>query len=191
MAKAFASLEKKPARSTTFLIVTAEEQGLLGSQYYANNPIIPLAKTVANINMDAMNILGKTQDVKVVGKGKSELESYLEKAATSQHRYLVNEDRPQAGSYYRSDHFNFAKKGVPALYAKGGSIAIDEATAQYRKRTKVIVTGCYHQVCDQFREKWDFSGIQEDTQMLFEVGYDIANDDKWPQWSSTSEFQRQ
>ncbi|MDN4501019.1 M28 family metallopeptidase [Alteromonadaceae bacterium BrNp21-10] len=190
MAKAFASLDKKPARSVSFLLVTAEEQGLLGSQYYAEHPVIPLAKTVANLNMDALNILGKTEDVKVIGRGKSELEDYLQKAAKRQHRYLVDEDRPQAGSYYRSDHFNFAKQGVPALNAKGGSIAIDEETAQYRKRTKVIVTGCYHQVCDQFREKWDFSGIQEDTQMLFEVGYDIANDDKWPQWSATSEFQR-
>jgi Zn-dependent M28 family amino/carboxypeptidase len=102
----------------------------------------------------------------------------------------VQEGRPEAGYYYRSDHFSFAKQGVPALYAKGGEEPIDEATAQYRKRTNVIVTGCYHQVCDKFRENWDLSGIQQDAQMLFEVGYDLVSSDDWPKWKATSEFQR-
>ena len=190
MAKAFSELNTKPKRSISMLIVTAEEQGLLGSKYYAENPIIPLEKTVANINMDAMNVLGRTKDVSVVGMGKSDLEIHLEKAATRQGRVLTQEANPQAGIYYRSDHFSFAKFGVPALYAKGGSEPIDEETAAYRKRTNLIVRGCYHQVCDQFREGWDFGGIKEDTQMLFEVGYDIANSEEWPKWSPTSEFQR-
>ena len=190
MAKAFAQLNQRPARSATFLIVTAEEQGLLGSKYYAENPIIPLNKTVANINMDAMNIMGRTKDVSVVGMGKSELEAYLEKAATKQGRVLTQEDRPEAGYYYRSDHFSFAKLGVPALYAKGGSQPIDEATAQYKKRMNVLQRGCYHQVCDEFREKWDFSGIKEDTQLLFDVGHMIMASDDWPKWNETSEFQR-
>ena len=190
MAKAYSELTNKPKRSTTFLIVTAEEQGLLGSKYYSEHPIIPLDKTVANINMDAMSVLGKTKDVAVIGMGKSELEAYLEKAAKRQDRYLVQEGRPEAGYYYRSDHFSFAKQGVPALYAKGGEEPIDEATAQYRKRTNVIVTGCYHQVCDKFRENWDLSGIQQDAQLLFEVGYDLVSSDDWPKWKATSEFQR-
>ncbi|MFQ3249986.1 MAG: Zn-dependent M28 family amino/carboxypeptidase [Glaciecola sp.] len=190
MAKAFSELNTKPKRSITMLIVTAEEQGLLGSKYYAENPIIPLDKTVANINMDAMNVLGRTKDVSVIGMGKSDLETHLEKAASRQGRVLTQEATPQAGLYYRSDHFSFAKLGVPALYAKGGSEPIDEATAEYRKRTNLVVRGCYHQVCDQFRESWDFGGIKEDTQMLFEVGYDIANSDEWPKWAPTSEFQR-
>lgn len=190
MAEAFASLAKKPERSITFLVVTAEEQGLLGSKYYAENPIIPIDKTVANINMDALNLLGRTNDVAVVGMGKSELEKYLLKAATKQNRTLTQEPRPEAGSYYRSDHFSFAKMGIPALYAKGGSEPIDEATAKYRKRTSVIITGCYHQVCDRFRENWDFGGVLEDTQLLFDVGYQIANEDYWPKWSAISEFQR-
>lgn len=190
MAKAFSELSIRPARSITFLIVTAEEQGLLGSKYYSEHPIIPLEKTVANLNMDALNVLGRTKNVAVVGMGKSDLEKYLESAVTKQKRYLTQEDRPEAGSYYRSDHFSFAKKGVPALYAKGGNEPIDEATAKYRKRASVVVKGCYHQVCDQFREKWDFGGIQEDTQMLFDVGYNIANSNDWPNWSKTSEFQR-
>jgi Zn-dependent M28 family amino/carboxypeptidase len=190
MAKAYSELNIIPKRSTTFLMVTAEEQGLLGSKYYSEHPIVPLAKTVANINMDAMSVLGKTKDVAVIGMGKSELETYLEKAAKRQDRYLVQEGRPEAGYYYRSDHFSFAKQGVPALYAKGGNVPIDEATADYRKRTNVIVTGCYHQVCDKFRENWDLSGIEQDAQLLFEVGYDLLSSDDWPQWASTSEFQR-
>ncbi|WP_240485057.1 M28 family metallopeptidase [Aestuariibacter salexigens] len=191
MAKAFATLQPAPKRSVSFLVVTAEEQGLLGSQYYARNPVIPLDKTVANINMDAMNILGRTKDVSVIGQGKSQLEEYLVTAAQRQGRIVVGEDRPEAGYYYRSDHFNFAKVGVPALYAKGGSEPIDDATADYRKRTSVITTGCYHQVCDQFRENWDFGGVQEDTQLLFDVGYQLVSSDMWPAWSKTSEFQRQ
>ncbi|GGW74411.1 M28 family metallopeptidase [Alteromonas halophila] len=191
MAQAFSELNPRPKRSVSFLIVTAEEQGLLGSKYYADHPVIPLEKTVANINMDAMNILGKTKDVAVVGMGKSELEDYLEDAANRQGRTLTQEDRPEAGYYYRSDHFSFAKKGVPALYAEGGSTPADEETAKYRKRMNVIVTGCYHQVCDQYRENWDLSGIAQDTQLLFDVGVGVANADEWPAWSESSEFQRQ
>ncbi|MFC4699777.1 M28 family metallopeptidase [Glaciecola siphonariae] len=190
MARAFASLETPPKRSISMLIVTAEEQGLLGSKYYAENPVIALDKTVANINMDAMNVLGKTRDVSVVGMGKSELENYLREAAANQGRVLTQEDRPEAGYYYRSDHFSFATLGVPALYAKGGNQPIDDETAQYRKRMNVIVTGCYHQVCDQYRDNWDLGGITEDTQLLFEVGFDVANADSWPAWNPSSEFQR-
>lgn len=190
IAKAFSELKVAPQRSVTLLIVTAEEQGLLGSQYYASHPVIPLSKTVANINMDAMNVLGRTKDVSVVGLGKSELEVYLAKAAKRQGRVLKMEDRPQAGYYYRSDHFSFAKQGVPALYAKGGNEPLNEQTATYRKRAKVLVSGCYHQVCDQFRENWDFSGVREDSQMLFEVGYDLAQSGAWPKWNAQSEFQR-
>ncbi|GAA0858327.1 M28 family metallopeptidase [Aliiglaciecola litoralis] len=190
MAKAFANLNVRPQRSITFLVVTAEEQGLLGSKYYAEHPLIPLDKTVANINMDAMNVLGKTKDVAVIGMGKSELEGYLDAAVQKQGRFLTQEDKPQAGYYYRSDHFSFAKFGVPALYAKGGAIAFDDATADYRKRAAVAIRACYHQVCDQFRENWDFSGVKQDTQMLFDVGYTISMSDDWPAWNPTSEFQR-
>jgi len=126
----------------------------------------------------------------VIGMGKSELETYLQSAAARQGRTLTQEDRPEAGYYYRSDHFSFAKLGIPALYAKGGDQPVDEATAAYRKRANVIVTGCYHQVCDQFRESWDFGGIEEDTQLLFDVGVAVSNAETWPQWNASSEFQR-
>lgn len=191
MAKAYSELTPAPKRSVSFLVVTAEEQGLLGSKYYASNPVIPIENTVANINMDAMNVLGKTKNVAVVGMGKSEMEDYLEAAAAKQGRTLTQEDRPEAGYYYRSDHFSFAKQGVPALYVEGGNEPADEETAKYRKRMNVIVTGCYHQVCDQYREDWDLSGIVQDTQMLFDVGVGVANAEAWPKWNEASEFQRQ
>ncbi|QJR79885.1 M28 family peptidase [Alteromonas pelagimontana] len=191
MAQAFAKLSPRADRSITFLIVTAEEQGLLGSKYYADHPIIPFNKTVANINMDAMNVLGKTKDITVVGAGKSQMENYLEKAAKRQERNLTEEEHPEAGYYYRSDHFSFAKKGIPALYTEAGSEPSDDETAKYRKRMNVIVRGCYHQVCDQYRDNWDLSGITQDAQLLFDVGVNVANADSWPQWNSTSEFQRQ
>lgn len=191
MAKAYSELTPAPKRSVSFLVVTAEEQGLLGSKYYASNPVIPIENTVANINMDAMNVLGKTKNVAVVGMGKSEMEDYLEAAAAKQGRTLTQEDRPEAGYYYRSDHFSFAKQGIPALYAEGGNEPADEETAKYRKRMNVIVTGCYHQVCDQYREDWDLSGIVQDTQMLFDVGVGVANAEAWPKWNEASEFQRQ
>ena len=190
MAKAYSELTPAPKRSVSFLVVTAEEQGLLGSKFYASNPVIPIENTVANINMDAMNVLGKTKNVAVVGMGKSEMEDYLEGAAAKQGRTLTQEDRPEAGYYYRSDHFSFAKQGVPALYAEGGNEPADEETAKYRKRMNVIVTGCYHQVCDQYRDDWDLSGIVQDTQMLFDVGVGVANADTWPKWNEASEFQR-
>lgn len=190
MAKAYSGLSPAPKRSVSFLVVTAEEQGLLGSKYYADHPVIPMDKTVANLNMDAMNVLGKTKNVAVVGMGKSELESYLEAATAKQGRTLTQEDRPEAGYYYRSDHFSFAKQGVPALYAEGGDEPADEETAKYRKRMNVIVTGCYHQVCDEYREDWDLSGIVQDTQMLFDVGVNVANAEAWPKWNEASEFQR-
>jgi len=191
MAKAYSELTPAPKRSVSFLVVTAEEQGLLGSKYYASNPVIPIENMVANINMDAMNVLGKTKNVAVVGMGKSEMEDYLEAAAAKQGRTLTQEDRPEAGYYYRSDHFSFAKQGVPALYAEGGNEPADEETAKYRKRMNVIVTGCYHQVCDQYRDDWDLSGIVQDTQMLFDVGVGVANAEAWPKWNEASEFQRQ
>lgn len=190
IAEAISKLKTQPKRSVSFLLVTAEEQGLLGSKYYAEHPVVPLANTVANLNIDAMNIGGPTKDVEVVGMGKSELEKYLAKAAKRTKRVLVQESRPAAGIYYRSDHFSLAKKGVPALYAKGGPTPINDEIAAYKKKISVILTGCYHQVCDEYRESWNFGGMVEDTQMYFEIAYDLANTDDWPQWSKTSEFQR-
>jgi len=190
LGQAFSELKQRPKRSITVLAVTAEEQGLLGSRYYAENPIIALDKTVANLNMDSLNVLGKVKEISVRGKGKSELDIYLANAAAKQGRSAIQGDNPSAGYYYRSDHFNFAKVGVPAMYAGGGKTPVDEKTAKYRKKMSLIVRGCYHQPCDEYRKSWDLSGAQQDVQLYFDVGYNIANTESWPQWSETSEFQR-
>lgn len=190
IAEAFSKI-KHHDRSVTFLITTAEEQGLLGSKFYAENPIVPISKTVANINMDSLNVLGKVKEVSVVGFGKSEMEDYLAIAAAKQGRTLAEELKPEAGSYYRSDHFNFAKQGIPALYAGGGPTPIDEQTAKYRKRMGLVIKGCYHQPCDQYRKGWDLSGAAQDLQLFFDVGYQLTNSSDWPNWKAGAEFKRQ
>ena len=190
VAEAFAQLPTRPDRSITFLAVTAEEQGLLGSKYYAVNPVIPAKQTVANINMDSLNLLGKVKDVSVVGIGKSELDEMLATAAKAQGRVVSGDPRPAAGGYYRSDHFAFANMGVPAMYAGGGTEALDSATANYRKRMSLVLTGCYHQPCDRYRDEWDLTGAVQDLQLFYQVGYDISQQEAWPKWKATSEFQR-
>ncbi|WNC73758.1 M28 family metallopeptidase [Thalassotalea psychrophila] len=190
IARALGSLDKAPRRSVTVIATTAEEQGLLGSKYYAENPVYPLAKTVGVLNLDSLNILGKTKDLVVNGLGKSEMENYLKVAAKKQNRVLVKETNPAAGSYYRSDHFNFAKVGVPSLYAGGGGNPVDAKTAEYRKKTLPKMRSCYHQLCDEYNPEWDFSGARQDLQVTFDVLYQVADSKDWPQWSKNSEFQR-
>ncbi|WP_105254243.1 M28 family metallopeptidase [Pseudoalteromonas sp. T1lg75] len=190
VAEAFTTLPRHPDRSITFLAVTAEEQGLLGSKYYAANPVIATDKTVANINMDSLNLLGKVKDVSVVGMGKSELDDMLGEAAKIQERTISGDPKPSSGGYYRSDHFAFANMGVPAMYAGGGSKARDEETAQYRKRMSLVLRGCYHQPCDRYRDEWDLSGAVQDLQLFYKVGFDISQQEQWPKWYANSEFQR-
>ncbi|TMP20582.1 peptidase M28 [Pseudoalteromonas sp. S2721] len=190
VAEAFATLPEHPSRSMTFLAVTAEEQGLLGSKYYAANPVIPASQTVANINMDSLNLLGKVKDISVVGIGKSEMDSLLETAAKAQGRTVSGDPKPSSGGYYRSDHFAFANMGVPAMYAGGGSEALDEETANYRKRMSLVLRGCYHQPCDRYRDEWDLSGAVQDLQLFYQVGFDISERKEWPTWNANSEFQR-
>jgi Zn-dependent M28 family amino/carboxypeptidase len=190
VAEAFAALPNRPDRSITFLAVTAEEQGLLGSKFYAANPVIPANKTVANINMDSLNLLGKVKDISVVGIGKSSLDDMLANAAKQQGRTVSGDPKPASGGYYRSDHFAFANMGVPAMYAGGGTEALNEETANYRKRMSLVLRGCYHQPCDRFRDEWDLSGAVQDLQLFYQVGYDISQQSDWPTWNTTSEFQR-
>ncbi len=190
VAEAFATLPHHPSRSMTFLAVTAEEQGLLGSKYYAANPVIPASQTVANINMDSLNLLGKVKDISVVGIGKSEMDSLLETAAKDQGRTVSGDPKPSSGGYYRSDHFAFANMGVPAMYSGGGSEALDEETANYRKRMSLVLRGCYHQPCDRYRDEWDLSGAIQDLQLFYQVGFDISEREEWPKWNTNSEFQR-
>jgi len=190
VAEAFTKLGKRPDRSMTFLAVTAEEQGLLGSKYYAANPVIPANKTVANINMDSLNLLGKVKDISVVGIGKSQMDELLATAAKEQGRTVSGDPKPSSGGYYRSDHFAFANMGVPAMYAGGGTQAFDDETANYRKRMSLVLRGCYHQPCDRYRDEWDLSGAVQDLQLFYKVGFDISQQTQWPTWNENSEFQR-
>ena len=190
VAEAFAKLPTRPDRSITFLAVTAEEQGLLGSKFYANTPVIPAKQTVANINMDSLNLLGKVKDISVVGIGKSSLDEMLANAAKAQGRVVSGDPRPASGGYYRSDHFAFANMGVPAMYAGGGTEALDEATANYRKKMSLVLRGCYHQPCDRYRDEWDLSGAVQDLQLFFQVGYDVSQQAEWPTWKAGAEFKR-
>lgn len=190
VAEAFSKLPVAPERSITIMAVTAEEQGLLGSKYYAATPVIPADKTVANINMDALNVNGRSADVSVYGLGQSELDDYLTVAAKKQGRTIAGDPRPAAGIYYRSDHFAFANIGIPALYAKSGKTPVDEATKALREQLNPILAKCYHNACDEYNELWDLSGAVEDMQAFFEIGYELSHQNVWPKWSETSEFKR-
>ncbi|WP_018480011.1 M28 family metallopeptidase [Pontibacter roseus] len=188
LAEAFAELPTKPERSILFLAVTAEEKGLLGSKYYAENPLYPLNKTLANINMDILNAYSPTEDVIVIGYGNSTLEDILEEEARSQNRRIVPEASPEKGSFYRSDHFEFAKKGVPALYAKSGVIGRDQAADFITKKQEQYTADDYHKVSDEVREDWNLQGAVEDLQLYFRVGLRVANGGTYPEWKPNSEF---
>lgn len=188
LAEAYTKLPEKPKRSILFLAVTAEEKGLLGSKYYATNPLYPLNKTLANINMDVLNAYGPTEDVIVVGHGNSELEDVLAQEAKSQNRHIVPETSPETGSYYRSDHFEFAKQGVPALYARSGVKAKGQPADYVEKWQQNYTANDYHKLSDEVRPDWNLSGAVEDLQLFFKVGYRIANAAEYPQWKEGSEF---
>ena len=181
--------KSKPNRTIVFLSVTAEEQGLWGSAYYAQNPIYPLNKTLANINTDGLNKTGKTKDIIVVGRGQSELEDYLEGEAKKFDRYISFEPNPEAGSYYRSDHFNFAKVGVPALYAGSGIDLIGKEKGYGKKLKDEYSSKNYHRPSDEFNDKtWTLEGAIQDLGLIYTVGQRIASEEKWPQWKAGSEF---
>jgi Zn-dependent M28 family amino/carboxypeptidase len=188
LAKAFAQLNPPPKRSVLFLSVTAEEKGLLGAKQYAENPLYPLAKTVAIINMDGMNQWGKTRDIVVVGLGKSTLEDDLKEAAQLQGRVVAPDPEPEKGFYYRSDHFELALKGVPALYVDSGNdYAAKPAEYGQNKRDEYTYQD-YHKVSDEIKPDWDLSGAVDDTQLLFLVGFRVAQAEKIPQWKPGAEF---
>jgi Zn-dependent M28 family amino/carboxypeptidase len=188
MARAFKALPKPPRRSILFLAVTAEEQGLLGSQYYAEHPIYPLAKTLAAINMDALNVDGRTRDVVIVGLGNSELDDYAAKAAARQDRVLKPDAEPEKGFYYRSDHFNFAKQGVPALNPDAGVDFIGKPAGFGQKVRDDYTNLDYHKPSDEVKPGWDLSGLAEDAQLFWLVGYGVAEADRYPEWKTGTEF---
>ena len=188
IARAYASLNKKPRRSITFVGAAAEEQGTLGSKYFADNPTMPLSKIVGLINMDSLNIVGRKKDISVKGHGKSELEEVLATAAEKQNRKLTPEPHPERGYYYRSDHFSLAIKGVPALSVGGGSISLNPEEAEIAERIGARVAKCYHQLCDEYAEDWGWHGAKEDLQLYFNTGYILSTNNQWPNWYEGTEF---
>jgi Zn-dependent M28 family amino/carboxypeptidase len=188
IAAAYTKLQPAPKRSILFLSVTAEEQGLLGSQYYAENPLYPLKKTLADINMDGTNQWGKTKDVVIIGLGNSTLDDITADVAKSQGRVIVGDAEPEKGFYYRSDHFEFAKQGVPALDADAGIDYIGKPAGWGQKKRNEYNEKDYHKPSDEVKPDWDLSGAVEDLQLFFQVGYRVAQGDKYPEWKAGTEF---
>ncbi len=188
IAEAFTVQDPKPARSVVFLLVTLEESGLLGSKYYAANPVIPLKDTVAVVNLDAMSVVGPTKDFVVIGLGNSELDQVLEPIATAQGRVLVEEDGVEKGFFFRSDHFSFAKFGVPALYAKGGIDHVEKGADFGRQVQADYGSVRYHKAADEFDPNWDLRGVVQDLMALYGVGKELAGNEAWPNYVEGNAF---
>lgn len=187
-ARAFKAVKPAPKRTMLLIAVTAEESGLLGSSYYAEFPLYPLRKTLAEINMDEVNVWGRTKDMTVIGLGASDLDTYAREAAAEQGRVLRPDSEPEKGYYYRSDHFPFAKAGVPALSTDSGVEFIGKPATYGQEKRDEWTEKYYHQPSDQVQDWWDLSGATEDWTLLFAVGYRVANATKYPEWSVGNEF---
>jgi Zn-dependent M28 family amino/carboxypeptidase len=186
LARAFGKMSPESRRSILFLAVTAEEQGLLGSQYYAEKPLYPLARTLAVINMDVLNVYGKTRDVTIVGLGNSELDDYARQVAAEQGRVIRSDPTPEKGSYYRSDHFPFARQGVPALASGRGIDFMGKPPEYGLKVLEDYTANIYHKPADVVREDWDLSGLIQDLQFYGLVGYHVAQAEKYPAWKESA-----
>ena len=175
-------------RSLVFLAVTAEESGLLGADYYAANPVFPLNQTVGGINMDAFAMSGPSKDVTVVGPGKSRLDDFLNAALKIDGRVVTTDPNPEAGYYYRSDHFAFAKRGVPMLYVDGGEDLVEGGKEAGAKLAADYRANRYHGPKDEFDENWNWSGVMADLQLFYQIGRMLAMSDSWPNWVEGDEF---
>jgi Zn-dependent M28 family amino/carboxypeptidase len=188
MASAFAALPGRPRRSILIAFLAAEEQGLLGSRYYAEHPTFPPGRIAAMVNLDAGNVFGRTRDVTYIGYGRSTLDRVVEAAAARQGRTVVGDTLPDRGFFYRSDQFNFARIGVPALYLYGGRDFIGRDAGWGRKLQEQYEATCYHQPCDEFSAEWDLSGLVEDARLAFTCGLAVAEQDELPAWNPGDEF---
>lgn len=177
-----------PDRSVIFVAVTAEESGLLGSAYYGEKPLVPLAQTVGGVNIDAMRPVGETKDMKIIGFGSSELEDLLKRQLEKRGMYVVPDDKPQAGYFYRSDHISLAKLGVPMLYASTGNNHVTNGLTYGEKFAKEYNDERYHKPGDEYDNSWDLTGIVQATDILLDMGYDLANSEDWPNWYDGTEF---
>lgn len=188
LARAFAAMDPRPKRTLLFLATTAEEKGLLGAKYYAEHALYPIERTVANLNMDALNPWGRTRDVNVFGFGNSTLEDMLKVAAERQGRKVTPDAEPEKGSFFRADHFEFVKVGVPALYFGGGVDYVGKPAGYGQHKRNEFTANDYHKPSDVIKADWDLSGAAEDLELLMEVGVAVANADQWPEWKERSEF---
>jgi len=188
IAKAFKALPRPPARSVLFMGVTSEEQGLLGANWYATHPLYPLAHTVADINMDGLNVWGRTRDLTVPGMGQSTLEDTLTQLAHARGRTVLADQEPEKGYYYRADHFEFAKVGVPAITYGSGYDYIGRPSGWGLQKHQDYTAHDYHKPSDEIKPDWDLSGTVEDLQLLMDLGYVVAQSPGYPQWKSGSEF---
>ena len=188
LAEAFASLPEPPRRSIVFLAVTAEEQGLLGSAHYAANPVFPLAQTVAGLNMDGLGYFGPTNEIIVIGHGLSELDAVLEDAAAGQGRRTDPDHESEKGYYYRSDHFELAKLGVPMIFPEGGIDHVEHGAEWGQAQKDAYLAERYHMPTDEFDDTWDLTGAVADIQLYYAVGAAVAGSDSWPNWNEGTEF---
>jgi Zn-dependent M28 family amino/carboxypeptidase len=188
IARGFTRINPPPKRSILFLLVTAEEKGLLGSKYYAAHPLYPLERTLADINIDGVNAWGRAKEIISIGMGQSNLDDLLIEVAKGQGRVVKPDAEPEKGYYYRSDHFEFAKRGVPALDPEGGRELIGKPDGYGKQKQDEYIEKDYHKVSDQIRPDWDLSGAVEDARLMLEVGYRVAEGDAFPEWKPDSEF---
>src|SRR6184192_2609674 len=188
LAAAFTKLNPPPKRSILFMSTTAEEAGLLGAKFYAEHPLYPLEKTLADINIDTVNPWGKTRDIEDLSDNNSTLDDLLAAAAKRNGRVMTPNSQPEKGSIYRADHFEFSKRGVPSLFTGGGKDFIGKPADFGQQQKDDYIAHHYHQVSDQINPNWDLSGAAQDIQLLFEIGYQVANGDKFPEWKPGAEF---
>jgi len=187
LAAAFTKLNPPPKRSVLFMCTTAEEAGLLGAKFYAAHPLYPLEKTLADINIDSMNVWGKARDIEDVSFGMSTLDDMLAAAAKRQGRSAIPNSRPEKGTIYRADNFEFSKAGLPSLYIGKGEHLLSRSP-DAALRSDEFDLHDYHQVTDEIKPDWDLTGAAQDVDLLFEVGYQVANTDKFPEWKPGVEF---
>jgi Zn-dependent M28 family amino/carboxypeptidase len=181
----------KPQRTVAFGVWTAEERGLLGSEYYATHPTLPLSLTAANFTMDVLQTAGPSRDVVLVGAGQNQLEKALAAAAAKQGRTVTPDAHPERALFYRADHFSVAKRGVPTLLLMGiggGPDLVDGGRAAGDAWVTEYTTKCYHQPCDNWTPAWDLRGAAADVALLLDAGGQLANSRDWPDWNPTSEF---
>ena len=188
LARAMNAVTPRPRRSVLFLFVTAEEQGLLGSTGYAEHPLYPLAKTVAVLNLDALNVHGRTRDLTIVGLGLSDLDDVIRRAGAAQGRVVEPDPMPEKGSYFRSDHFPFARKGVPSIHAGGGVEYVGKPAEWGTKIREDYIRNDYHKPSDAVKPDWDLSGAVEDLDLYLRVGYQLASGSSWPAWKPGAEW---